>query len=232
MPFVSRPESLLRNRSSVVSRTAMRRETWTALPWGLLPYDACLQRKRPTPGLPDPAVQHLQAFSASWRFAPPDTRPTLFHVGGACGVSPSEVFPPMRPIGPLGRSSPPDVVLQVDRSASSPVVVRKRATSFPEVTLSVRRRSGAFRRQKLRTGDAVPALGCFAQFPLAPCGTCGGRATSPVANARVHLTTPSWHHRSSVWPASRPLFRLTIPSGVLVIGHSSAGLVSPLTTVV
>jgi hypothetical protein len=140
-------------------------------------------------------VQRLQAFSASWRVAPPDTRPTLFHAGGAFGVFPSEVFPPTRPIEPLGRSAPPDVVLQVGRSASSPVVVRKRATSLLEVTLSVRRRSGAFRRQKLRTGNAVPALGCSAQLLRAPCGTCGGRATSPAANARVRpddtFVTPS-----------------------------------------
>lgn len=163
----------------------------TSLMRFFVPFDASGIRKRPTPGLPYPAVQRLQAFSASWRVAPPDTLPALFHAGGAYGVLPSEVFPPMPPIEPLGRSAPPDVVLQVGRSASSPVVVRKRATSFLEVTLSVRRRSGAFRRQKLRTGNAVPALGLSVQFPPAPCGTCGDRAASPVATLACVLTTPS-----------------------------------------
>jgi hypothetical protein len=35
------------------------------LSWGFVPYDACRNRQRPTPGLPPPAVLRLQAFSAS-----------------------------------------------------------------------------------------------------------------------------------------------------------------------
>ena len=36
-------------------------------------------------------MQHLQAFSASWRFAPPETLPALFHAGNVHGLLPSEV---------------------------------------------------------------------------------------------------------------------------------------------
>jgi hypothetical protein len=39
--------------------------TRAALPWGLALYDAFGSRQRPTPGLPHPAAQRLQAFSTS-----------------------------------------------------------------------------------------------------------------------------------------------------------------------
>lgn len=42
-----------------------RLRTQVALPWGLVPYDACGSGQRPTPGLPDPAVLRLQVFSTS-----------------------------------------------------------------------------------------------------------------------------------------------------------------------
>lgn len=55
------------------------------------PFGASGNGKRPTPDLPHPAVLRLQAFSASWRFVPPETVPALFHAGGTLGVLPSEV---------------------------------------------------------------------------------------------------------------------------------------------
>jgi hypothetical protein len=49
--------------ASPCTRTMMRDAG--ALPWGLVPYDACRSRQRPTPGLPHLAVLRLQAFSTS-----------------------------------------------------------------------------------------------------------------------------------------------------------------------
>lgn len=73
------------------------------LPWGLWFFDAFRSGQRPTPGLPHRAVLRLQTFSVSWRFIPSTTFPTLFRVGNALELSPSEVFP-LRP-----RSTPLDV---------------------------------------------------------------------------------------------------------------------------
>jgi hypothetical protein len=55
------------------------------------PFGALGNGKRPTPDLPHPAALRLQAFSASWRFVPPESAPALFHAGGTLGVLPSEV---------------------------------------------------------------------------------------------------------------------------------------------
>jgi hypothetical protein len=61
---------------------------------GFRPLQRVKQGKRPTPGLPDPAVLHSQVFSTSQRFIPPLTVPALFHAGSAHGVSdPSELSP-------------------------------------------------------------------------------------------------------------------------------------------
>jgi hypothetical protein len=58
-----------RNESSSARDLDRRTGRWAAsgsrLPWGLGPFGACGNGQRPTPGLPDPAVQRLQVFSTS-----------------------------------------------------------------------------------------------------------------------------------------------------------------------
>ena len=44
----------------------------TALPWSFLPFGDVWYGKRPTPGLPHPAVLHPQVFTTSRRFLPPE----------------------------------------------------------------------------------------------------------------------------------------------------------------
>jgi len=124
----------------ILSWTWTRFRVWPAVDrclssipsWGLSPHDAWGNGKRPTPGLPRPAVLRLQAFSASWRLVPPVALLALFHASNAFGVSPSEVFPPTWPMPPLGASSPPGVVLRRGKKAEDvPVATRKRASSWP-----------------------------------------------------------------------------------------------------
>jgi hypothetical protein len=53
------------------------------------------REKRPTPGLPHPAVLRSQAFSTSQRFIPSPTVPALFHTGSTRGIlDPAELSPP------------------------------------------------------------------------------------------------------------------------------------------
>jgi hypothetical protein len=75
------------------------------------PYSASGSGQRPAPGLPHPTVQHLHAFSASWRLAPSETLPVLFHTGGARGVRPSEASPPDKPGSSLDDPAPLDVLV-------------------------------------------------------------------------------------------------------------------------
>jgi hypothetical protein len=74
-------------------------------------HRACTQRPRTRPplgfgalrrfkhaaatyaGIPTPTVQHLQAFSTSWRVTPQHALPTLFHAGDAHGVPLFREFP-------------------------------------------------------------------------------------------------------------------------------------------
>jgi hypothetical protein len=79
------------------------------------PFDASGNGKRPTPGLPHPAVRRLQAFSASWRFIPPGAVPALFRTGNALGVRPSEVCSSRVPTTPLGSSAPRGVACKKTR---------------------------------------------------------------------------------------------------------------------
>jgi hypothetical protein len=61
---------------------------------GFRPLQRIALGKRPTPGLPHPAVLRSQAFSTSQRFAPPLDVPALFHAGSTHGVwDPSELSP-------------------------------------------------------------------------------------------------------------------------------------------
>ena len=76
------------------------------LPWGSWFFDAFRSGQRPTIGLPHRPVLRLQVFSTSWRFVPSTTFPTLFRVGNALELSPSEVFPLWSRLTPLGASYP------------------------------------------------------------------------------------------------------------------------------
>jgi hypothetical protein len=61
---------------------------------GFRPLQRVNQKKRPTPGLPHPAVLHSQVFSTSQRFLPLLAVPALFHAGSTHGVFyPSERSP-------------------------------------------------------------------------------------------------------------------------------------------
>jgi hypothetical protein len=101
------------------------------------------------------------------------------------GFLPSEVFPPMPPMEPLGPSAPHDVVAQFDRSAPSPVAVRKRAASIPGKPC--RSDVDPVRSGARSSGPEMPsrARGCSAGLPRDPCGSCGRPMAWPVANARV-----------------------------------------------
>jgi hypothetical protein len=62
---------------------------------GFRPLQRIGLRKRPTPGLPHPAVLRSQVFSTSQRFFPPQAVPVLFHTGSTHGVwDPTECSPP------------------------------------------------------------------------------------------------------------------------------------------
>jgi hypothetical protein len=73
------------------------------------------REKRPTPGLPHPAVLRSQAFSTSQRFIPSPTVPVLFHTGSTRGIlDPAEFSPPEdRP--PFGFPSRHDVACRFKR---------------------------------------------------------------------------------------------------------------------
>jgi hypothetical protein len=61
---------------------------------GFRPLQRIGPGKRPTPGLPHPAVLRSQVFSTSQRFMPPLTVPALFHAGSTRGVwYPPELSP-------------------------------------------------------------------------------------------------------------------------------------------
>jgi hypothetical protein len=83
-------DSRPRSRPKTLTKAARRRpshEVWR-------PSSVRGNEQRPTPELPTPAAQHLQAFSASWRVPPLETLPALFHAGDAHGLSTFRGFPP------------------------------------------------------------------------------------------------------------------------------------------
>lgn len=77
----------------------------------LLPFGVSNLAQRPTPGLPPPAVQHLQAFSASWRFAPRSTSQSVSSVS-APGLCCLQRFSPRDSRSHLSVRSSPHALLR------------------------------------------------------------------------------------------------------------------------
>jgi hypothetical protein len=91
MPLASRSEYFRTNllASTTLSRSFFER----ALPWDFGTLRRIKHVAATYAGFPYPTVQHLQAFSASWRVTPRHALPALFHAGDALELQSTEAFP-------------------------------------------------------------------------------------------------------------------------------------------